>query len=116
MKKSKIDREIVYSLLRQIPRGKVTTYKILANHLHTKAYRAIGQILKKNPHAPLVPCHRVVKSDGSIGGYSGEMTGRAITKKRYLLKAEGIFFSGNKVRDFKEVLFLFSSFLILFLG
>ena len=52
--------EKVWQLTKKIPKGKVTTYKLIAQKLKTKAYRAVGQALKRNPHAPKVPCHRVV--------------------------------------------------------
>ena len=83
--KPKIDPVKVYNLLKQIPRGRVTTYKSLAQALHSKAYRAVGQILKKNPCAPLVPCHRVVKSDGTIGGYMGAESSASCKQKRRFL-------------------------------
>ncbi|MDP3640290.1 MAG: MGMT family protein [Nanoarchaeota archaeon] len=67
----------VYALCRKIPEGKVTTYKSIAEALGTKAYRAVGQALKKNPYAPQVPCHRVIATDGSLGGYCGERSGAA---------------------------------------
>jgi len=90
----------VYQLLTQIPQGKVTTYKDIAQALNTKGYQAIGQILKKNPNAPTVPCHRVVKSDGTIGGYSGKTTGQKILMKKRLLEKEGVKFKGNRVQNF----------------
>ena len=52
----------VYELLNKIPKGKITTYKEIANKLGIKGYRAIGQIVGANPNAPQVPCHRVVRS------------------------------------------------------
>ena len=61
----------IYSLLKKVPKGKVTTYKALAQAAGTKAYRAVGQAMRCNPYAPIVPCHRVVASDGSIGGFRG---------------------------------------------
>lgn len=103
----KIDPETLYSLLKQIPRGKITTYKILADALQTKAYRRIGQILKNNPNAPIVPCHRVVKSDGSIGGYMGKTCGTDWEKKRTLLIQEGIQFDQDKIKNFGDKLFIF---------
>lgn len=85
--------EQVYAILKKkVPRGKVTTYKALAEAVGTKAYQAIGQVMNKNPYAPNVPCHRVIASDGSIGGFA---TGTK--KKRALLKQEGIRFSQGKV-------------------
>jgi O-6-methylguanine DNA methyltransferase len=70
-----------------IPRGETRTYKEVARMAgYPKAYRAVGSALRDNPMAPAVPCHRVVKSDGSLGNYSGR-GGRA--GKRMLLKTEG---------------------------
>ena len=83
-------QEKVYSAVKLIPTGKVSTYKHLAEHLSCKSFQAIGQALKKNPYAPEVPCHRVIKSDLSIGGYFGAIEGDEITKKISLLKSEGI--------------------------
>ncbi len=79
--------EKVYCLCMKIPRGKVTAYKEIAKALHTKAYRAVGNALRRNPHSPKVPCHRVVKSDGSLGGFAGKMNN---SKKAKLLEKEGI--------------------------
>ena len=58
----------VLALVKEIPRGKVTTYKALGNALGNKAYRAVGNALRHNPNPIIVPCHRVVCSDGSLGG------------------------------------------------
>ena len=77
----------VLQLTKKIPKGKVSTYKILAEKLNTKAYRAVGQALKRNPFAPNVPCHRVIASDGSLHGYEGILNNN---KKVNLLKKEGI--------------------------
>lgn len=95
-------QEKTYKLLKKVPRGRVTTYKALASALHTKGYRAIGQFMKHNPYAPSVPCHRVVASDGRIGGYSG-----GVPKKIRMLKAEGVTTKKGRIVDFKDVLFLF---------
>ncbi|MBI5448825.1 MGMT family protein [Candidatus Gottesmanbacteria bacterium] len=92
-----------YRLLRRVPKGKVTTYKALANALHTKAYRAIGQIMKSNPYAPEVPCHRVVASDGTIGGFMGKTKGAAIQKKIAMLQKEGVNIRRNKIQEFSSV-------------
>lgn len=91
-----------YSLLVKVPRGKVTTYKAIGKALGTKAYRAIGQAMKRNPHAPKVPCHRVIRSDGSLGGYAG-----GLTKKISLLQREGISTRRGMVENFKSKLFEF---------
>jgi methylated-DNA-[protein]-cysteine S-methyltransferase len=90
--------------MRKIPRGKVTTYKILAQQLGTKAYRTVGTAVKNNPDAPIIPCHRVVKSDGSIGFYSGK--GGIKTKIR-LLEKEEIKIKGKRIADFEKVLYKF---------
>lgn len=90
----------VYGLLKQVPTGYVTTYAKIAEKLNTKAYRAVGNVLNKNPYAPKIQCHRVVCSNASIGGYS-----RGIKKKIALLKKEGIEIKNNKIIDFKKRLF-----------
>jgi methylated-DNA-[protein]-cysteine S-methyltransferase len=89
--------ERVYEELRKVPKGKVTTYKKLAEKLGTKAYRAVGSALKNNPFAPKVPCHRVIKSDGSIGGFMGKMAGEEVAKKIVLLRSEGVEIVGMKI-------------------
>ena len=88
----------VYDLLQKIPAGKVSTYGDLAKSLgNPDASRAIGRILGRNPNPIVVPCHRVVKSDGRLGGYV-----YGIAKKRELLEKEGVSFIGEVVRDFKH--------------
>jgi O-6-methylguanine DNA methyltransferase len=76
-------------LLRKIPRGKVTTYGELARICKTSP-RAIGQIMRHNKDPKLYPCYKVVRSDGSIGGYSGSIGGSKIRRKILLLKKDGI--------------------------
>jgi methylated-DNA-[protein]-cysteine S-methyltransferase len=100
--------EKVYSLLRQVPKGRVTTYKELANALNTKAYRAVGQAMRNNPYAPKVPCHRVVASNGTIGGFKGKKSGNEIKEKNAMLKKEGIMFEKNRVKEFKKKLYKFT--------
>ncbi|MCX5781239.1 MAG: MGMT family protein [Elusimicrobia bacterium] len=69
----------------KIPYGKTITYKKLAENMRIpNSARAVGNALSKNPFAPVIPCHRVVKSDGRIGGYSG--TGGIKTKKKLIEK------------------------------
>jgi methylated-DNA-[protein]-cysteine S-methyltransferase len=96
-----------YELLKTVPAGRVTTYKALATALDTKSYRAIGQFMKNNPYAPTVPCHRVVASDGAIGGFKGKTSGKEIEEKIALLTKEGITIRDNKIADFSTVLFVF---------
>lgn len=86
----------VYGMLARIPEGKVTTYGDIAKALgHPSASRAIGKILNKNPNPVVVPCHRVVMSDGSIGGYA---FGKA--RKKELLEKEGLCFAGDYMHEF----------------
>ncbi len=77
----------VYAIVKKVPKGKVTTYKAIALKLNSSP-RAVGQALKVNPFAPVVPCHRVIMSDGKIGGFSGSNP-KNIQKKIALLKKEG---------------------------
>jgi len=86
----------VYALTKKVPRGKVTTYSAIANKLKSSP-RAVGQALRVNPFAPIVPCHRVIKSDGSIGGFSGKTTGKPIQKKIAMLRKEGVIIKDNKI-------------------
>lgn len=92
-----------YTLLRKVPKGKVTTYKILANALGCKAYRAVGNAMKNNPDIPKTPCHRVVASDGQIGGYL-----YGTVAKIELLEKEGVKVKKNKIVDFEKNLYKFS--------
>lgn len=79
----------VYLALLDVPRGATITYKELGERIGCKSAQAIGQALKRNPFAPAVPCHRVIASDGSIGGFHGQRNGEMIEKKRKLLQQEG---------------------------
>jgi O-6-methylguanine DNA methyltransferase len=103
LKRQKIDSELVYSLARQIPKGKVTSYGELAAAVgKPKAARAIGSIMHVNPYAPVVPCHRVVHKDGRIGGFGDK---RGVTKKIELLAAEGVVVRSGRIVDFDKVYF-----------
>ena len=75
-----------------MPKGKVTTYKALARRLNTKAYRAVGNAMKKNPYSPKVPCHRVINSNGNLEGYA-----HGLKKKIQILKIEGVKIKNNKI-------------------
>ena len=78
----------VWTYLRKIPRGSVKTYSQVAKSIGKPlAARAVANAIGKNPYAPKIPCHRVIRSDGSLGGYSGK---GGIKAKRLLLKKEGI--------------------------
>lgn len=79
-------REKVYSVVKKIPEGKVLTYKEVAEKSGSpRAFRAVGNILNKNRN-PEIPCHRVIKSDGKIGGYNRGTKKRAelLRKEKYL--------------------------------
>jgi O-6-methylguanine DNA methyltransferase len=89
----------VYDLLLKIPAGKVSTYGDLARALgNPSASRAIGRILGENPNPIQVPCHRVVMSNGRVGGYA-----YGSTKKRQLLENEGVSFINGTVRNFSNI-------------
>ena len=78
----------VWAYLRKIPRGSVRTYSQVAKSLGKPlAIRAVANAIAKNPYAPKIPCHRVIRSDGSLGGYSGK---GGVKTKRFLLKKEGV--------------------------
>lgn len=92
-------QERVYGALRQIPRGRVTTYGLLARHLGCGSCRAVGQALRHNPFAPEVPCHRVIASDLTPGGFAGQRSGAQIHRKLRLLAGEGIRFRNGRLSD-----------------
>ena len=69
--------EKVWALTARIPKGQVTTYGHIARTLNTRAYRAVGNALNKNPYAPAVPCHRVVGADGRLTGFAGGLAKKA---------------------------------------
>ena len=96
----------VYFLCAKIPSGKISTYRHIADQLGTKSYRAVGQALRCNPYAPHVPCHRVISSNGTLGGFKGKTAGREIQEKRKLLEQEGIRIVEGKV-DVKKYVFKF---------
>ena len=83
----------VYVLCSQIPRGRVSTYKCIAEFLHVSP-RIVGQVLKNNPFSSNeVPCHRIIATNFFIGGYFGEWgEGEKVVIKRKLLSEEGVYF------------------------
>jgi methylated-DNA-[protein]-cysteine S-methyltransferase len=95
----------VYAMTSLIPMGKVTTYGAIAKAIGSpKAARAVGQALGANPNPIVVPCHRVVRSDGVLGGYSG---GQGPVTKEKLLAREGVQVAAGKVNLSK---YLFADF------
>lgn len=92
--------EKVLALTSKIPHGKITTYQKIAKKLgNPRASRAVGNALNKNTQLVIVPCHRVVRSDGSIGGYAS-----GLKKKKELLSEEGVKIKNNKVVNLDEVI------------
>ena len=78
----------VWNYLKKIPKGKVKTYKQVAKSIGMpKAARAVANACGKNPYAPKIPCHRVIRSDGGLGGYSGR---GGIRQKLKLLRSEKV--------------------------
>ncbi len=81
-------KEKVYAVVAKIPKGKTMTYQQVACLAGSpNAYRAVGNIMNKNPDTKKVPCHRVVRSDGTLGGYA-----RGTSRKLAILKSEGVVF------------------------
>lgn len=95
--------KLVYKKLIQVPAGNVTTYSELAKAVGLKnGQRAIGNIMKNNPFPVIIPCHRVVKSDGKIGGYAyGEKV------KTNMLKKEGIKIQDGKILEWNKRFYQF---------
>ena len=76
----------VWKEIAKIPYGETRTYKQLAESIgHPKSYRAVANACGKNPYAPYIPCHRVIRSDGNLGGYSAK---GGVGKKRRMLEEE----------------------------
>ena len=82
--------ESVLKALLKVKPGEITTYSDLAKSINSKAYRAVGGVLRNNPLPLIIPCHRVIKQDGKLGGFMGKMDRDWQTNlKRSLLKIEG---------------------------
>ena len=101
--------EKIWQLCKKIPKGRVTTYKLLAEAAGTKAYRAVGNALNRNPYGILncsgkemVPCHRVVDSEGHLHGFA-----HGLKAKERLLRKEGIKIKDNRIVGFEKVLYRF---------
>jgi methylated-DNA-[protein]-cysteine S-methyltransferase len=97
--------DTIYELVSKIPEGKVTTYAELAKAIgKPNASRLIGQILNRNPNPIVVPCHRVVMSNGVLGGYA-----YGSDAKRKLLEKDGVRTEKGRIADFKNVKHRFSA-------
>ncbi|KAF2797024.1 DNA binding methylated-DNA--cysteine S-methyltransferase [Melanomma pulvis-pyrius CBS 109.77] len=88
----------VYTLLQQIPEGRITSYAAMSKALKSSP-RAVGGALRNNPFAPEIPCHRCIASTGFIGGFKGDWekvpSGQNQESKRKLLAEEGVKFDAN---------------------
>jgi methylated-DNA-[protein]-cysteine S-methyltransferase len=84
--------EKVWALTSRVPAGSVTTYRDIAEALGTRAYQAVGQAMHRNPHAPTVPCHRVVATSGQLHGYA-----KGLARKAELLRREGVAVEDDQV-------------------
>ncbi|MFQ5892573.1 MAG: methylated-DNA--[protein]-cysteine S-methyltransferase [Candidatus Methanofastidiosia archaeon] len=83
----------VCKIVEKIPKGKVMSYQEVAKKIGSKAFRAVGGVMAKNPIPLLIPCHRVIRSDRTLGGYGG-----GVWMKRQILELEGVEFGGEKVK------------------
>lgn len=93
--KGSVFSQRVYGLVTRIPAGKVTTYGSIARALHRpQAAHAVGAVMRANPTPIVVPCHRVVMSDGRLGGYGGP---KGSERKVALLKGEGVRVINGKI-------------------
>lgn len=93
-----------YALLRKIPKGKVTTYGEIARALNTRAWRAVGTAMAKNRELIVIPCHRVVRSDGAIGQYA-----MGPDKKAQLLSSEGVDISNGRINNLDQFMYRFDT-------
>ncbi|CAC9556605.1 Methylated-DNA--protein-cysteine methyltransferase (EC 2.1.1.63) [uncultured Gammaproteobacteria bacterium] len=93
-------QQLCYQTLKnQVPAGKVITYARLAKLIgNPKAYRAVGNAMNKNPFAPEIPCHRVVKANGDLGGFAYD-----ISLKIKRLQAEGVSVKNGKIVNFQNI-------------
>lgn len=104
-RKSSEHAQKVYSTCMLVPKGKVTTYMAIAKVIGS-CPRAVGQALRANPHAPKVPCHRVISTSLELGGFKGTSDARheSLKEKKEMLRREGIEFVGDKIADRSYVL------------
>jgi methylated-DNA-[protein]-cysteine S-methyltransferase len=99
-RKTTFERSVLVAAFK-IPKGKVSTYKRIAEKIgKPKAHRAVANALHKNPLHPIVPCHRVVRSDGRFGGEK-----KAAQSRMRLVKEEGVPIQDSKVALNKQILF-----------
>ena len=83
----------VYEILKKVPKGKVTTYSVIAKAIgKPRAARAVGNALNKNPYAPRIPCYRVIMSSGEVGGFA-----HGTRRKIEILRKEGVSIEKGKI-------------------
>ena len=88
-------QKIVWNTIANIPKGKILTYQELAIEIgHPKSFRAVASACGKNPYVPEIPCHRVIRKDGGLGGYSAK---GGIERKKNMLRKEGHKFKKDKI-------------------
>jgi len=98
--KNEFERKVLVVTFK-IPKGKISTYKRIAEKVgRPRTYRAVANALRKNPLHPIVPCHRVVRSDGGFGGEKKRAEAR-----RELVKKEGIPIENGRIKISEEILF-----------
>jgi methylated-DNA-[protein]-cysteine S-methyltransferase len=98
--KTEFEKKVLVATFK-IPHGKISTYKRIAEKVgKPRAYRAVANALHKNPLHPIVPCHRVVKSDGRFGGEKS-----AAASRRKLVEKEGVPIENDRVKISDEILF-----------
>lgn len=87
---SEFSKKVIKWLLNNVPYGQITSYSEIGKNIDSKAYRAIGNIVKKNPYPLLIPCHRVIRKNGQLGGFIGKnQESWQVDLKRRLLQIEG---------------------------
>ena len=98
--KTEFEKKVLVTTFK-IPKGKISTYKRIAEKVgRPRAYRAVATALRKNPLHPIVPCHRVVRSDGRFGGEEK----RAKTRRKLVMK-EGIPIKNGRIKITEDILF-----------
>jgi methylated-DNA-[protein]-cysteine S-methyltransferase len=89
----------VYRVVSGIPPGRVATYRAVAEAVGCRSPRAVGSVLRSNPYAPSVPCHRVISSSGQVGGFFGSNCPEANHAKMEILRSEGVAFTHEGIVD-----------------
>ena len=104
MKLSMFEKTVLEAV-RKVPHGRVATYGEIARIIgRGKASRAVGNALYKNPYAPVIPCHRVVRGSGEIGGFN-----EGVKAKIKILVREGVKVKNGKIVDFQKVVYHWNS-------